>query len=315
MNVTMNTIRITTVRNVGGNYPFSVEPNRGFNCHRKVCRWKNKYQSSEQRLETENDVLDNIRDLTQRIQNRLALNNPRLAERYLKAELHLLIYFRIGEIGEEFVACLQRKQIVSDSKENIGDYNVLVRQRGPSRKQSLDDGSEIHAPVVGTNRDQQTVFIDVVKLAETPEDVIPTLIWFERVDSVDGRLFHARYFSCSVGFVLRGIRGIGNREGGLSVGCPTADDNQVVDQMVKCAPQIVEGIPCDRRQPRRGLADADEIIDQLSSLRVTLGPDYVWVGHRERADFRLKITDVLFGPFDLYADKIVSLVSGHAVCS
>src|SRR5262249_44116428 len=55
-----------------------------------------------------NDVADELRGLMERFNQRLTLNDPRLIERYINAEIHLLIHFRVREIDEEFVACFQR---------------------------------------------------------------------------------------------------------------------------------------------------------------------------------------------------------------
>lgn len=277
--------------------------------------------SDEQGLEAKNNVVNRLRHVMERFDQRLTLKNLRLAERYLKCELHLLVYFCVGEIGEEFVACLQREQAISGPHKNVGDGHVL-EDVSPSAfgphlllEHALHIRCEVDTPIVGTNRDNQAVFVDVVKFVETPERIIPTLVWFNRVDSFNRIWPHALYFSSSVGFVLRGVVGVRNRETGLPIGRSAADENELISQVVKGAPDIMECVSSDNRQSHGDFTHADKIIDQLSCLRVALGSDYVWVGHKERPDFCLKITDVLFGPFDFYADKREPFIRGHGVYS
>ena len=51
--------------------------------------------NSEQATERLNDCLDAIREMHERFENRLRFGNLRLAERYVKGELNLLVHFRV----------------------------------------------------------------------------------------------------------------------------------------------------------------------------------------------------------------------------
>jgi hypothetical protein len=64
------------------------------------------------RFEGFDNAVDAISHLHDRFQNRLTLNNPRFVDRYIKAELNLLIQFRVRGIDPEFFACLQREKII-----------------------------------------------------------------------------------------------------------------------------------------------------------------------------------------------------------
>ena len=63
------------------------------------------------RLEGGNDALDKARKLTEQFNQRLRLDDLRLAQRYIESKLHLLVHFRIGGIDVEFVALLQREEV------------------------------------------------------------------------------------------------------------------------------------------------------------------------------------------------------------
>src|ERR1700694_2119513 len=67
----------------------------------------------EQRLEVGHNVAHKIRHPLERFENRITLNNPRFAERYIEQEIYLLVHFRIRGVDEEFVAYLEREHSVS----------------------------------------------------------------------------------------------------------------------------------------------------------------------------------------------------------
>jgi hypothetical protein len=269
-------------------------------------------QLNQKRFETRNEVVDQIKHLLERFDQRLTLDNLRLAERYIESKLHLLVHFCIGGIDEEFVACLQRKHTVIGPEESFGEVEVLTEFIGPQPLHMCSHmGTQVKAAEGGANGKNQAVFIDIVKSVEDPERVIPSLVWFDRVDRVYGTLPHALYFSGSFSFVYRGI--VNNRkvdvlERPLPV-CSHKD--QMISQMVQGAPEILENVTNNGGYSDRNIADAGQIINELSRLRIALGPDYIWLGIKEGSDPAFQVTDVLFGPFNFYPDKRESFVSGH----
>src|SRR5216683_1218664 len=139
-------------------------------------------QSRKQRTEAGNQAIDQIRHVLKRFDQRLRLKNLRLAERYIEAELHLLVHFRIREIGEEFVAYLQRAQAVSGPQEEIHHRKVSEPSGGfgiggqTLLKTAMKQGTNIDAAKGRPNGGQSPVFVDVVKLVESPESIVPTFI-------------------------------------------------------------------------------------------------------------------------------------------
>ncbi len=59
---------------------------------------------SKQRPKAENNVVNQIRHVLERFDQRLSLNDPRLAERYIKSEIHVLVDFMLDGIDEQLVA-------------------------------------------------------------------------------------------------------------------------------------------------------------------------------------------------------------------
>jgi hypothetical protein len=130
---------------------------------------------SEQGLESRDDTFDHFRQLEECWNDRLTFENLRLPERYCKGELRLLIYIRIAVSGKDPVdlcAVLQRERTLCEGR--------------PGRLDSVDywlphvgkHGSEVQGDIgVGArDRKQEPVFVDVVKLIEYPEHIIPTVI-------------------------------------------------------------------------------------------------------------------------------------------
>lgn len=259
----------------------------------------------EHRLEIDEEIINAIRHSSERFNQRLTLNNSRLAERYLKGELHLLIHFRVGSVLKEFVACFQGEKSVGGFEKDVGENRNLPPCEFWNRGEHLSHKStqvwaDVDATECGTHSDQSAMFIDIVKTVQTPERIIPTLIWFDSVNRFYSRLRHSPYFSGRFGFVFRGI--VADREIGLLGRSRAASNNELVSHVVKGAPKTVEHIADDDGDMDGSLLNAVNVVDQLSSLRIALGVDCIGIGHKERPDFCLNITEVLFGPFDLRPD-------------
>jgi hypothetical protein len=120
-----------------GKYPSTVETFYE-QCYKANDRPE--FKSGEQGAEAQNEAIDQIRHVLKRFNDRLTLANLRLAERYLKAEIQLLVHFRIGQIDEEFGACLQREQCVVGPQKEIRERNTL----GPLRPVGVSIDDPLH---------------------------------------------------------------------------------------------------------------------------------------------------------------------------
>ncbi len=70
--------------------------------------------------------------------------------------------------------------------------------------------------------------------------------------------------------------------------------------MVESAPEIMYGVSGDCRERTGAILNLAYVINQLSRLRLALGPDFVWIGAVEGPNLTLQIRDVLFGPFNTF---------------
>jgi hypothetical protein len=271
----------------------------------------------EQGLETENQVIDAIRHSNERWEQRLTLGNLRLAERYLKGELHLLVEWACPDNGFEGIAFFERAEMPVTSKHKALSVDFGIGNCSPLLGVEVSDESVSH--IIGHGRtderrpdsDKKAMFVDEIESMKTPEYVaISSLVWFDRTDRVFGRLRHALYFSRRFGFVFRGV--IGNGEISKLAGSAAIGQNEMIGKVIQGTTKIEEDISSDDREGGRCLTDAGEVKDSpVFKIRVGLGSDFIWVGIQKTSDFNLKITDVLFGPFNFYANKPESFFSGH----
>ncbi len=76
-------------------------------------------------------------------------------------------------------------------------------------------------------------------------------------------------------------------------------------QVVERTSEIVQSVARDCRKRGWSLRKINDVKRKLSRLRIALASDYIWMGEAkpESIDFGLQVIDVLFGPFDFYADK------------
>jgi hypothetical protein len=258
-------------------------------------------------LEQHDSVADQIREMLERFKNRLTLDNPRLVERYIKGELHLLIQLIIGSSDEKFVAILQRAQPVCWGKKDGGIAHEI---RKPPRHIFGHQAPNIDALKRSTYREQQSVLVDTVQLIEDPEVTsCPSVVWFEAIDCVYGVLPQALYFSRRQGFVLRGARIDGEME--IAACGPRRNREQLLDQMIEGGPEILDDIARNRREVQGNRLSPADVIDWLASLRIALGRDFIWIGAAKRSDLTMQVSDVLFGPFDFYLNQREPFIGGH----
>ena len=269
-------------------------------------------KSNEFVLHARNDVFDVVGDLNERWQNRLTLDNPNFVERYVKVELHILVYFRVGMIGEQYVAILQGENKVLGNKRNLiwpivpGSKTTLSgginMDHSPWQNRSGGDSAQRHS-----HRNQESVFVDIIKLTENPERVVPTFVWLKTVDNSDSVIPHALYFSLTRGFVFRGIVGVNDRETNpLSLGIGErrseigfANFHDVPRKVIKGASEVLDNVSGDNCDVNRCISDRGDVVKELSCLRVALASNFIGVGVKEGADLDLQVSEVLFGPSGL----------------
>jgi hypothetical protein len=75
--------------------------------------------------------------------------------------------------------------------------------------------------------------------------------------------------------------------------------NKLISNMVECAPEVVGSISHNGRKRVVNIPGASEIPNALAGLEVVLGIDFIGLTQKTMPA-ALNITDVMFGPFNLY---------------
>jgi len=267
-------------------------------------------KSSEEWPKTQDEAVDQIRHVLERFDNRFTLNDPRLAERYIEAEIHLLVHFTVRPVDEEFVAYFERAEFVGGVQVNRREQLKCLGQR--AGECVLHHLGQVDAMKCRTHGNQKTMLIDTIKLVETPERVVPSTVWFGSVDSIYCVLPYSLYYSIAKGWVTRGVPGNGVTDTSrIGWGTTDSENDELVSQVVQGTPEILEGIARDCGDDDRNRLEIGDVINQLSRLRIALGGDLIWPGIMEDSDCRLNITDVLLGPFDFRPNQRKTFIGDH----
>ena len=109
----------------------------------------------------------------ERWEQRLTFHNLRIAERYLKREARILVNMRFPGIltdTEEFCAILERPSI-------IGGLEKEMRGGHCQFGKNLADGEvKTDARMRGSDDEEQSVFVGIIKLMESPQILVPAAI-------------------------------------------------------------------------------------------------------------------------------------------
>lgn len=264
------------------------------------------------RAERTDDTVDQLRRLMQHFENRLTLADPRLAERYDRGELDLLLYFGVRGASDNHVAHLNRAGVGRVHEHIHLRHDDLIAHRvlqhlGHHR-------SDVEAGRMKVDHKQQAVFVGIVQFIEDPESVsLPTLVRFERQEVFDGTGGQSLYFSLQRGFVLRSSVLSTNKEGDITVGCRPGVINQVevLNQVVERGTQVLDNITGDDTEERVNLWDLGKAIDWASGLRIALDRESIQIGIEQCMDALFELREVMFGPFDLLPDHGQPFVGCH----
>src|SRR5688572_2184999 len=109
--------------------------------------------SSKVVAERENDSFDEIAKLNERWIHRLSLDNPRLAERYLKSELVIIVKvnFRSKDINEKLGVYLQGENGTVWNEQNISWVDYIANNMSPTAD---DPKKAFRGHAISTNSSQ-----------------------------------------------------------------------------------------------------------------------------------------------------------------
>jgi len=237
-------------------------------------------RSAKESKKLSDEAVHKIHQLMQRWEQRITIHNLCLADRFLDFELQILLHFIAKDTGEMRVACFHQV---------AGGYPVGDKE------------------VVAPNGEQGAVLINVIKLVESPERVIPAFVGLESIDDFYRIRPDTLYFSSLCGFVSSRI--LRNRKLDLTARLNSGISNH--GEVVERTPEIVDDISgsgdCVPGQNR----ELSEILGYLSRLRIELAENRCLMFIPKSNEFSLKITEMLLGPFNFYANKNKSVGGGQ----
>ncbi len=253
-------------------------------------------------LKNPKGALNELRELSQRFNDRLTLGNLALSKRYTDCRLNLFLKARWGAIN--FNIIFQRK----NQPEFVGDTGVHKHGHASgagSKQTDVSIGSQEHSwdanlcgdtQVRGCYRHDRIVFVDDVEPVNDPKGVIDTLVSFKPKNESLGFGADAIYFGYSTGF--KSFSSLLDGESTVPIWLLTVSPNKITDQIIESAPQIVDGITQESAETDWDAFLDQHAIDILAGLRVRLTNEIVRVGVTESLNRNLKILNVAFGPFN-----------------
>lgn len=267
-------------------------------------------ESGQKTPEGSDEVVDQVRHVLNRYQNRLTVDNSRCVERYIKNEASLLVHVMLDGTGVECVAHFHAHERVSGS-----DHELLalfpdkldecrVSSEGALLKGVGEVVGNVYPEIKSANQERCPVFVGVVQFIQLPQGVsFPSLVRFCCIDCIYNGLPNALYRSFSSGWVIRGATR--NREIHLPIRLRAAArvQDQVVGDMVERTSEVLKYVGCNGCEIVRDAVRLNDVVRALSGLVVVLEPDAIGVGVIESGQPKLQILDVLFGPCDFRPDS------------
>jgi hypothetical protein len=266
-----------------------------------------------------NEALDKLHDLTERWNQRLTLDNLDLAKRYLKLELGVHVHLRYRVAAEacrnsvDYCAIFQRKrEFGCDDADALRRRHLVDFERGHAGVGFQDIGHGVGvggALVRHADGHQELVFVRDVELVESPERIVLSLIRFGVLDEVHRSLRRSIYFGGVAGF-----KSIGALEDGKSVlfaDGVALGTNHLANEQVEGRTKVVDAIPDDGAPEKRRLLGDFDPPDQIARMRLVITNGSVGLSLKEPLIPGLEITEVMFGPFDLYPNPGEIGLAGH----
>src|SRR6202171_569827 len=255
-------------------------------------RFQTTEQSLQQRQEAADDVVHKLRQLMKRWEKRLTFDNIQFSRRFLASEIQILVHFGVCDPLDNSV------------KEWIACFEPITAIETCSGKQAIvPDG------------DEGSVFVDVVKLIQSPERVIPTLVRLERINGFHCFRKHSLYFSSLHGFVY--LESLCDRERnipvGFYVGGPVLSKpnlSEVPSQMVQGTSEILNDVSGRRDDVERQNRERREAQAALAGIRIIMGANDMHILAPNISALGLKLRQVLFGPFNFYPDEYKAVLRG-----
>lgn len=178
--------------------------------------------SAKKRDKAFHETVHQLDELMQAWDNRITLSNLRIAERFMDGEIHFILKLRLIKTAEFWLARFDVKSAAQ------------VKRPHPFG----------HKDVVFADGEKGAVLVNVVKIMESPERVVPTLVRLEPIYRLHSLMAHSLYLSTRSRFVS--FEAFEDRECGVAIRDLPRSDHELPCQVVEGAAQIANYIPDGR---------------------------------------------------------------------
>jgi hypothetical protein len=239
------------------------------------------------------DCIDKATQLMEKWNNRLTMNNLRLAKRYLEGDLELHVVFRLADVPDPTDYCAILKYWVPHARKSGSDE---LHRRNCSLESQVQGNVNHDFFLAKCGTEEHPVFVEIVKLVEFPESIVTALVRLESIYETYRARAHSLYLSRRLGFIFG--RSLADGKVSSSGGCGPVGLDQLKRQMVKNTSQLLDSFSSDQRDVSWYLCANLDLLNFISRLRIILGPDSIRISFQEGMQPLFKIADVLIGPFD-----------------
>ena len=261
-------------------------------------------RSGQKRRELTQNLLDRFASADDGFQKRLSLENLRLGERYIEGKLNILVRFKIPLHDKDRIALFSAQQIAGGGMEPRGSLRQGMAQLNVAGEESFQSFSaDLHADVLHADGGdyQEAVLVDVVKLIESPERVVPSLVRVGSAQRIFDSLDDSLYFSARFGQVLlETLRVFEDRESRplFRIGRRPVNLDKLPPQVVESASQVVDCVAVGQKNLSGNVLPLVQIPDRGVMFDVILGSSCIGVRAQEFNPFEIELADVLLGPFN-----------------
>jgi hypothetical protein len=228
------------------------------------------------------DAADQFRELNERWNNRFTLQGQSLVEKYREGRMSVVCDFEFSRTAKWSRGAISCNGDIAD--------NPVVSLVFCAK---TEDRSYLY------DWKQKPVFVEDVDIMQGPQGVIPSSVRFydihDEVKDVFGGLLYQSAIDASYKFIPR------FKEWKYSVIVVPSKSSKVdfVNSKVQSALEVVRGISNDKSNVSWQGFSYIELDAIVSGLKILIGAKRVKITSSKSQDFRVKIIDVLLGPFNL----------------
>lgn len=229
---------------------------------------------------------------------RIALENPRLSERYFDGEIHLRLHLRFVE-NVQYVASFQ----VDLGRDARLEKSIVIMRGDVLHSRELSPNvcdtlwSRATRPILRSDSEQESVLVKVVQPMHLPNVVSSaSRVCFDLIEPFYSGRLKALFYSPNSGFKFPGSIthrkvDLVERPEGIS-----SKADQPIQQMIQSTSEIVDSIPGKEINVAGNRGRVGQATDVLSGIRIAVGLDRIVVFTELVPEF-IEIEDLLFGPF------------------